>query len=100
MKLHRTAFITEKNSLLKKTGEKIFSGSVGEKLDLLFMNLAIQRWKKQFGKSFASVDFELAFKSKRNVSKNHPQFFQKQVLNHYQEKIEEFELLNNLKLSA
>src|SRR5688572_24761469 len=75
MKLHRTAFITEKDSLLKRMGEKIFSGSVGEKLDLLFMNLAIQRWKKQFGKSFASVDFELAFKSKRNVSKNHPQFF-------------------------
>ena len=100
MELHRTAFITEKTSLLKDVGEKILSGSAGEKLDLLFMNLAIKRWKKQFGNSFSSVDFELAFKSKRNVSKNHPQFFQKQILNHYQEKIEKFEMLNNIKLSA
>lgn len=96
----RKAFIRENISLIKNIVEKMLSGSVGEKFDLYFMNLAIQRWKKQFGNSFCTKDFELAFKSKRNVSKNHPRFFQKQILNHYQEKIEQFEMLNNVKLSA
>lgn len=97
---HRTAFIAEKPSLLKKVAEKILSGATGEKLDLTFMNFAIKRWKKQFGSSFSSADFDLAFKSRRNVSKNHPRFFQKQILNNYQEKIEAFEMSKNIKLSA
>ena len=100
MEVQRKAFITENISLLKNLFEKMLSGSIGEKLDVYFMNLAIQRWKKQFGDSFSTQDFELAFKSRRNVSKNHPRFFQKQILNHYQEKIEAFEMLNNIKLSA
>ena len=100
MELQRNAFIAEKISFLKNLIERLLSGRIGEKLDLYFMNLAIQRWKKQFGNSFSSKDFELAFKSRRNVSKNHPRFFQKQILNHYQEKIEAFEMVNNIKLSA
>ncbi|HEU5291855.1 MAG TPA: hypothetical protein VFU05_14495 [Cyclobacteriaceae bacterium] len=100
MDTHRNAFIAEKISFLKNIVEKMLSGSAGEKIDLFFMNLAVNRWKKQFGDSFSSKDFELAFKSKRSVSKNHPRFFQKQILNNYQEKIEQFELLNNIKLSA
>jgi predicted nucleotidyltransferase len=100
LELQRTAFITEKVSGLRKIIEQFFSGKMGEKLDLLFMKLAIQRWKKKFGRSFNSADFELAFKSRRNVSKNHPRFFQKQILNHFHEKIEAFEVSNNIKLSA
>lgn len=96
----RNAFIAEGVSHFRNMVEKMLSGSMGEKLDLYFMNLAIQRWKKQFGDSFSTKDFELAFKSKRNVSKNHPRFFQKQILNHYRKKIEQFEMLNNIKLSA
>jgi hypothetical protein len=100
MDLQRTAFIAESPGVLKKAVEKILSGTMGEKLDLIFMNLATQRWKKQFGNSFSSVDFDLAFKSRRNVSKSHPRFFQKQVLNNYQGKIEAFEMSKNIKLSA
>lgn len=100
LELQRTAFITENVSGIKIFIERIFSGKMGEKLDLLFMKLAMQRWKKKFGNSFSSADFELAFKSKRNVSKNHPRFFQKQILNHFHEKIEAFEVSNNIKLSA
>jgi hypothetical protein len=98
--LHRTAFIDEKTSVVKKIFERMLSGSFGEKLDMLFMRLAIQRWRKKFGDSFTSVDFELAFKSSRNVSKNHPRFFQKKILNHFQDKIIQFEVLNDIKLST
>lgn len=98
--LHRTAFIEEKPSVVKNIFERILSGPFGERSDLFFMHLAIKRWKKQFGDSFTSVDFELAFKSNRNISKNHPRFFQKKILNHFQKKIIQFEVLNNIKLST
>jgi predicted nucleotidyltransferase len=100
MRGDREAFISENVSRVKKIIERMLSGSAGEKLDLYFMKVAIERWRRQFGNSFATKDFEIAFKSKRNVSKNHPRFFQKQILNHYQEKIEQFEMLNNVKLSV
>jgi hypothetical protein len=98
--LHRTAFIPERPSQVKVFLERLFSGSLGERLDLLFMRLAIKRWKRKFGDSFAPMDFELAFKSRRGVSKNHPRFFQKKILNRFQEKIERFERTNDMKLSA
>ncbi len=98
--LHRTAFISEKVIPIKKIFEWIFTGTLGEKLDLLFMRLATKRWKKKFSDSFTPADFELAFKSSRNISKNHPRFFQKKILNHFQEKIDQFEVLNEKKLST
>ncbi len=100
VELHRTAFIPEKVSPVKKFFERIFSGTMGEKLDLLFMRLAIQRWKRKFSNLFTAEEFELAFKSKRNVSKNHPRFFQKRIMQLFQEKIETFEVLNDMKLST
>lgn len=96
----RNAYIYEKSSIVKNFLERIFSGSLGERLDVLLMNKAINRWRKQFGHSFSPAEFDLAFKSRRNVSKNHPRFFQKQILNRFQDKIESFEVLNNIKLSA
>lgn len=99
IEFHRTAFIAEKTSLVKDFFESVFSGTMGEKIDLFFMRLAIQRWKKKFSNSFTADEFELAFKSKRNVSKNHPLFFQKKIINHFQEKIKQFEILNDMKLS-
>lgn len=100
MSQQRHAYIDAKRSYTKSLLEKLFSGSLGEKLDLLFMRLAMKRWKKQFGEAFSDEDFALAFKSGRNVSKNHPRFFQKHVLVHFKEKIENFEMSNNIKLSV
>lgn len=96
----RNAYIEERKNLVKLILERFFSGTLGEKLDLLFMKLAMNRWKKQFGKSFNQEDFNLAFKSRRNVSKNHPRFFQKHVLVLFKERIEQFEISNKIKLSA
>jgi hypothetical protein len=100
MELHRTAFIPENATQFKNFLERILSGAMGEKLDLTFMNLAMKRWKRKFGTSFASADFDVAFKARRNVSKNHPRFYQKQILNNYREKIQAFEMSKNINLSA
>lgn len=100
VELHRRAFISERVSPVKEFIEKIFAGTMGEKLDLLFMRLAIQRWKRKFSNLFTAEEFELAFKSKRNVSKNHPRFFQKHIMQLFQEKIKLFEVLNDIKIST
>jgi hypothetical protein len=96
----RTAFIEESTNLVKKILEKIFNGRIGEKLDGMFMNLAIKRWKYQFGEHLTAEEFEQAFRSRRNVSKNHPRLFQKHTLKTFQERIDEFETLSKMKLSA
>ena len=94
----RTAFIIEKDLAIKRFFEKVFSGRMGDGIDRWMMKLAILRWKRLYGNSLAQDEFNIAFKSKRNISKNHPRFFQKRILRHFQEKIERFETLNNLNL--
>ena len=66
----------------------IFGGSLFEKL---FMKLALKRWKKLHWKSYSPEDFEIAFKSKNYVSKNHPRNFQKKVIGLLNEKISSFQ---------
>lgn len=94
------AYIQEPFSPLKRWLEKILDGPVGERLDVVFMNLAIKRWKRQFGDHYSAEEFELAFRSRRNVSKNHPRLFQKHTLQILQERIDRFETLSKMKLSA
>jgi hypothetical protein len=96
---NRTEFITEKKNSVKIVLEVLFRGPFGEKLDQMFMQLAINRWKKAFGMALAPSEFEIAFKAKRHVSKSHPQFFQKRTLIFLKEKIKSFELHHQLKIS-
>jgi hypothetical protein len=60
-------------------------------LDKLFMNITFRRWKKMYEKSYDKNDFDIAFKTTPHVSKNHPNYFQKRVLDLYQRKISEYE---------
>jgi predicted nucleotidyltransferase len=97
---YQTEFIHERSHSTKKIMETFFFGWIGEAVDSFFMRVAIARWKKQFSKLFPQADFSIAFKSKRNVSKSHPRFFQKQILEQLPKKIEAFEVHHHLKISA
>jgi hypothetical protein len=97
---HRTAFISENPSYLKRFLERLLSGSFGEKLDQFFMKVFMQQWNKKYRKDFSPEEFQVAFESKRHVSKSHSRFCQKRVLQVFQEKIERFELMNDTKLSV
>ena len=87
----------EHTSFLKKITEKIFSGPLGEMTDKWFMHLTIQRWKRKFP-HFSAADFEHSLRSRRYISKHHPQNFQKHVLNKLDEKHRQFEESFNVKL--
>lgn len=60
-------------------------------LDKLFMKITFQRWKKMYLNNYERTDFDIAFKTKPHVSKNHPNYFQKKVLDLYQRRVSEYE---------
>lgn len=63
----------------KRTFEKVLRGRFGEILDRYFMKMTLKRWQKKFD-FLAKDDFEVAMKTTTNISKHHPNNFQKKVL--------------------
>ncbi|HKR04400.1 MAG TPA: nucleotidyltransferase domain-containing protein [Bacteroidia bacterium] len=78
--------------------EKIFSGSIGNKLDDFCLKITLKFWKKKF-LHFSEEDFKNALRSKKDVSKHHPNKFQEKVLGLYVEKINQFEKKHLVSLS-
>jgi hypothetical protein len=74
---------------LKLFGEWVFKGFLGEWLDNCCFRLTLRVWKKKF-KQFDESEFDLNFRSRKNVSKHHPGGFQYKVLAAHQEAIEKF----------
>jgi len=79
------------NNWIKQFIEFIFNGKIGARLDDHFMKVTIRHWSKKFKNNFTEEEFALLFKSKKNISKHHPQNFQKVVLNAYENKLKELE---------
>jgi hypothetical protein len=87
------------SSLVKSLSEKILSGSFGEWLDTVFFTKTLNHWIKKFGNQ-PHHEFELNMRSRRSVSKHHPQGFQFQVLKLYENRIREFEETHQLSLNT
>lgn len=87
-----------KEPKLKLRLEKFLKGKTGDALDLFCYRLTILFWKYKFRK-LDRQEFNHCFRSSRHISKHHPQNFQKKVLNLYEQKIKEFELHHDIKLS-
>jgi len=68
----------ERNSWMKRAAEKALGGNVGEWMDEKFLRMTLKRWKKKFP-YIAEQDFEVDFRSRKHVSKHHPQGFQRKV---------------------
>ena len=63
---------------------------VSDSLDRFFMRMTLSRWNKLYRQKFDKRDFDIAFKTRRHVSKNHPNHYQKKILEQYQKKIVEY----------
>lgn len=81
--------LTEK-SYFKTIFEKLLNGTFGEWLDTRFMHLTINRWKNKFP-NFNEEEFELSMRSRKYVSKHHPNNFQKRVISKLEENKRQFE---------
>lgn len=93
-----TDHIVERPFVGIKTGmEKLFSGKLGERLDEYFFKLTLKRWKKKF-KHFDESTFDLRMRSRKNVSKHHPNGFQEKVMTQLAQRINDFETKFNVQL--
>ncbi len=75
---------------LRRLGEWLLGGTLGEWLDARFMRVTIGRWNQKF-KHISPDRFEVAMRSRKYVSKHHPSAFQDRVINKLQAKQHELE---------
>lgn len=62
-------------SIGAKMVQSIFTQKIGDWIDYRLMRLTLRRWKKKFP-HFHESDFDLNMRTRKNVSKHHPQGFQ------------------------
>ena len=80
-----------KTATLKRFLEFLLKGKLGDNLDTWFMNKTMKHWATKFGNKYSKEEFLITFKSDKNVSKHHPQNFQKKVLDTFNSKLKEIE---------
>jgi hypothetical protein len=86
------------NSLFKGIIESIFNLMAGKFLNSFFMRLTRRRWQQLYASSYPADDFNVAFKTKEYVSKNHPRHFQKKVMDQYREQLVMFNQTSDQKV--
>lgn len=64
----------------------MLSGKLGDWFDRKAMQITVGFWKKKF-RGMDKRSFDLAFKSRRGVSKHHPLHFQQKVLERFDENL-------------
>ncbi|MDQ3072504.1 MAG: hypothetical protein M3Q97_04465 [Bacteroidota bacterium] len=75
--------IQNSESSLKRMGERLLKGDMGNRLEKLSYSIFRGYWKRKFA-HFSAGEFELGLRSRPNVSKHHPNGFQTKVLNAYE----------------
>jgi hypothetical protein len=79
-----------RNGPVKRMMERILGGRLGERLDNYFFRYTLKHWKKKFP-GFDEAAFDLQLRSRKNVSKHHPQGFQSRVLQAFSERRRNYE---------
>jgi hypothetical protein len=81
----------DKSSRFKRSAEWLLGGTLGDWLDRQAMRTTIHFWRKKF-RHLDDHTFSVALKSRRYVSKHHPLYFQKKVLEHLAERMQEMNM--------
>jgi hypothetical protein len=89
---------TFKKKVIQKVIESLLNRRFGDYVDDKIMKKFIRFDEKRYGELDEDT-FRLAFKTRRNISKHHPNFFQKRVLESLRKKLEQLELKHNIALS-
>jgi hypothetical protein len=81
-----------RSGFLKKPFEFLLNPFV-RVLDKFFLRMTLRRWKTLYGNRYEKKDFDIAFKTQRHVSKNHPKHYQKKILELYNLKLVQYKSL-------
>jgi hypothetical protein len=87
-----------KMKLTQKIIEPFLNQKFGESVDDYCMQMFLRFDKRRYGE-LEKEAFEVAFKSQKNISKHHPQYFQKGVLEALNHKIHTLEMQHNIVLN-
>lgn len=79
---------------LKSFLELLFNGKPGSWLDHFLLYVTLKHWQKKYPE-LSKEDFELQFRSRKNVCKRHTRGFQNKVLVMWEAKQKEFEMTFN-----
>jgi hypothetical protein len=79
----------EAPSIFKRITERLID-PFGDWLDSWTFRMASRRYRKRYGNKFSEEEFNVAFKSRKGVSKNHDRHFQKHVTELFNSKVSEF----------
>ena len=77
--------------------EWMLDNKLGDRLDDYCMRRTLQVWQKKFP-HLPSEDFQLALKTRKGVSKHHPQLFQNKVISAFNDRVSFFEHQHGLDL--
>jgi hypothetical protein len=81
---------TSSSKGFKKVVEALINTFFAINIESFFRRLTMKRWKTLYEKEYSKADFDIAFKSKEYASKNHPQHFQRKIMEIYAEKMKLF----------
>jgi len=93
----RDTCMDPRTTVLKSVLEKLMAGPLGNWLDNKLLAFTLKRWRKKYPE-MNDEDFELQFRSRKDVCKRHTHGFQNKVLTLWQLKTQEFEQQFNAKL--
>ena len=94
---HPNILEIHKQRPIKRLLEKVLIGKIGERVDALCFKITLRHWKKKFS-HFDENEFDLNLRSRKNVSKHHPQGFQNKVMEAYHQKIKQIEQQFSIKI--
>jgi hypothetical protein len=80
-RVRNTALVHEvPRGLMKRSFERGINVFGGRILEKFCMWITMRRWRTRYWEAYSREDFNLAFKSREYVSKNHPKNYQKKVM--------------------
>lgn len=83
------------STVTKRLTEFFLKGKAGQWADNLLLYLTLKHWQKKYPE-LSKEDFDLQFRSRKNVCKRHTHGFQNRVLRTWQEKQKRFEKTHNV----
>jgi hypothetical protein len=97
LKTSKYDVLPAKRRIIQRVGEVIFSGKFGNRMDNLCFKATLSAWKRKF-KKFNEDEFDLKLRTRKNVSKHHPNGFQSKVMESFSAQIKSFEQRFNISL--
>jgi hypothetical protein len=85
---------------VKKLSERCIDLLFTDRLEKWCKAITLRFWEKKYARHYSNDDFQIAFKTNDHASKNHPNNYQRKVMDRYHKRLEEFAMTNKLSWPA